>query len=168
MVIEAGKRLRSEVLKVCHHGSADVTDEFLDAVNPAAFVISSGDEEGHVHPRPDLLGRLGRKGRGDAPVLLSTELQRSGRAREDAKLVEKLKKDIVKQSQAPTDDRQVEIDEAIKTLSRSNVDVDGAIYVKTDGDRMIAAFKKESGSDTDKWFYFEYRMDNGELKLAPR
>jgi beta-lactamase superfamily II metal-dependent hydrolase len=168
MVIEAGKRLRSEVLKVCHHGSADVTDEFLDAVNPAAFVISSGDEEGHVHPRPDLLGRLGRKGRGDAPVLLSTELQRSGRAREDAKLVEKLKKDIVKQSQAPTDDRQVEIDEAIKTLSRSNVDVDGAIYVKTDGDRMIAAFKKESGSDTDKWFYFEYLMDNDELKLAPR
>jgi len=33
---------------------------------------------------------------------------------------------------------------------------------------MIAAFKKESGSDTDKWFYFEYLMDNDELKLAPR
>ena len=33
---------------------------------------------------------------------------------------------------------------------------------------MIAAFKKESGSDKEKWFYFEYLMDGGELKLVPR
>lgn len=168
MVEEARKRLCAEVLKVCHHGSADVTDEFLEAVDPTAFVISSGDEEGHVHPRPDLLGRLGRKGRGDAPVLLSTELQRSSRAREDTELIDKLKKDIVEQVRNPSPDLQVKIDEAIKTLSRSNVDVDGAIYVKTDGQRLIAAFKKESKSATDKWFYFQYRLTNGELELVPR
>jgi len=57
------------------------------AVNPACFVISFGDQEGHVHPRPDLLGRLGRFGRGESPVLLSTELQRSTREREDQELV---------------------------------------------------------------------------------
>ena len=34
---------------IAMRGSSDVTDEFLEAVNPAAFVISSGDEEGHVH-----------------------------------------------------------------------------------------------------------------------
>jgi hypothetical protein len=168
MMAAARPVFRSEVLKVCHHGSADVTDEFLEAVEPAAFVISSGDEEGHVHPRPDLLGRLGRKGRGTSPVLLSTELQRSTRAREDERLVSQLKRDIAAQVAGATTAREKKIDDAIKALSRSNVDVDGAIYVKTDGQRLIAAFKKESRSDTDKWFYFEYRVADGKLLLEPR
>ena len=168
MIDAVRPRFRSEVLKVCHHGSSDVTDEFLEAVDPAAFVISSGDQEGHVHPRPDLLGRLGRKGRGDSPVLLSTELQRSTRAREDERLSKQLKTDIADQIAGPTPERQTSINEIIKSLSRSNVDVDGAIYVKTDGQRLIAAFKKETASETDKWFYFEYRMTGGELVLVRR
>lgn len=144
------------------------TDEFLEAVNPAAFVISSGDAEGHVHPRPDLLGRLGRKGRGNSPVLLSTELQRSVRDREDMALVDKLKADIDLQVAGPTPARKKAIDEAIRILSHSNVEVDGAIYLKTDGSRLITAFKKEDKSDKDKWFYFEYRIIDGELVLVPR
>ena len=168
MLAKVRPRFRSEVLKVCHHGSADVTDEFLEAVEPAAFVISSGDREGHVHPRPDLLGRLGRKGRGQSPVLLSTELQRSTRDREDQRLVEQLKGDIAAQIGTQTEARQKRIDAAIKSLSRSNVDVDGAIYVKTDGQRLVAAFKKESASETDKWFYFQYRVADGKLLLVPR
>ena len=168
MLAKVRPRFRSEVLKVCHHGSADVTDEFLEAVEPAAFVISSGDQEGHVHPRPDLLGRLGRKGRGESPVLLSTELQRSTRDREDQRLVGQLKSDIAAQIGTQTEARRKRIDAAIKSLSRSNVDVDGAIYVKTDGLRLIAAFKKESASETDKWFYFEYRLADGKLLLVPR
>ncbi len=168
MIVKARERFRSDVMKVCHHGSSDVTDEFLEAVDPAAFVISSGDEEGHVHPRPDLLGRLGRKGRGASPVLLSTELQRSTRAREDARLVERLKRDISAEVAAPTEERRKRIDAAIDLLGGSNVDVDGAIYLKTDGHRLIAAFKKETGSATDKWFYFEYRIVDGELLLVPR
>ncbi|QGW83408.1 hypothetical protein [Variovorax paradoxus] len=71
-------------MKSCHHGSEKVTDAFLDAVNPAAFIISSGDEEGHIHPRPDLLGR------GGLPVILSTELQRSSRAMENKNSVDAL------------------------------------------------------------------------------
>jgi hypothetical protein len=168
MMAQVRPRFRAEVLKVCHHGSADVTDEFLEAVDPAAFVISSGDQEGHVHPRPDLLGRLGRKGRGQAPVLLSTELQRSTRAREDEILVAQLTRDIEDQIVTQTEARKQRIADAIKTLSRSNVDVDGAIYLKTDGDRLITAFKKESRSDTKKWFYFEYRIADGKLLLVPR
>jgi beta-lactamase superfamily II metal-dependent hydrolase len=168
MMAQVRSRFRAEVLKVCHHGSADVTDEFLEAVDPAAFVISSGDQEGHVHPRPDLLGRLGRKGRGQAPVLLSTELQRSTRAREDEILVAQLTRDIEDQIAVQTEARKQRIADAIKTLSRSNVDVDGAIYLKTDGDRLITAFKKESRSDTKKWFYFEYRIADGKLLLVPR
>ena len=41
-------------------------------------------------------------------------------------------------------------------ITATNVDVYGSIYVKTDGQKLIAAFKKESGSHTDKWFYFQY------------
>lgn len=163
MVAAAKPFFRAEIMKVCHHGSSDVTDEFLEAVNPAAFVISSGDEEGHVHPRPDLLGRLGKKGRGSSPVLLSTELQRSTRDREDVKRVAKLTKAVKQLRQAPSDVGQDEIIKEIETLGGSNVDVDGAIYVKTDGDRLIAAFKKETGSATDKWFWFSYLVRDGKL-----
>ena len=44
--------------------------------------------------------------------------------------------------------------------------VDGAIYVKTDGLRLIAAFRTETGSEKKKWFYFAYEMRDGELVLA--
>ncbi|MBL0925463.1 MAG: hypothetical protein IBJ12_13500 [Sphingomonadaceae bacterium] len=163
MIEVARNFFRAEVMKVCHHGAADVTDEFLLAVNPAAFVISSGDAEGHVHPRPDLLGRLGRAGRGASPVLLSTELQRSTREKEDARLVARLTTAIEGLTGAPTEAAKKKMLDDVKSLGRSNVDVDGAIYVKTDGERLIAAFKKEDKSDTDKWFYFEYEVVNGRL-----
>ncbi|MGB3799539.1 MAG: hypothetical protein WA952_06955 [Lewinella sp.] len=167
MLTEAKKWFRAEVLKVCHHGSDKVTDEFLRSVYPACFVVSSGDEEGHVHPRPDLLGRLGKAGRGDAPVILSTELQRSTRELEDQRLVDGLNKEI--DALAGGDDGAgllASIRERIETLARTNVDVYGAIYLKTDGDRLITAFKLESDSDKKKWFYYEYVIDEaGELTL---
>ncbi len=166
MIAAAMPYFRAEIMKVCHHGATDVTDEFLEAVNPAAFVISSGDQEGHVHPRPDLLGRLGKAGRGASPVLLSTELQRSTREREDARLVKAIQKAVVQQGKTPTPEREKAILDDIATLGRSNVDVDGAIYVKTDGDRLIAAFKKETGSATDKWFYFQYVLRAGKLIMT--
>jgi hypothetical protein len=155
------------VFKVCHHGSEKVTNAFLEAVNPACFVISSGDQEGHVHPRPDLLGRLGRFGRGESPVLLSTELQRSTREREDQKLVKKLLKNIDQLAENPSDDLKKVVSDGIRELAKTNVDVYGAIYLKTDGERLITAFKIEVKSDLEKWFYFEYALDeSGELKLV--
>jgi hypothetical protein len=45
----------------------------------------------------------------------------------------------------------------------------GAIYLKTDGERLIAAFKIEAGSPTKKRFYFEYELDaTGQLSLVRR
>ena len=163
-IAEARQTFKSDVLKVCHHGAADVTDEFLSAVNPAAFVISSGDQEGHVHPRPDLLGRLGRNGRGFSPVLLSTELQRSTREREDEDLAIELQDLVAKQVQGPaTAPRTVRIANLIRELARTNVEVDGAIYLKTDGERLITAFRNEVNSEKEKWFYFRYKIENGML-----
>jgi beta-lactamase superfamily II metal-dependent hydrolase len=166
MIEDAKLVFGSDVMKVCHHGASDVTDEFMQAVNPACFVISSGDSEGHVHPRPDLLGRLGKFGRGECPVILSTELQRSTREKEDAKLIKRVNSRIEKLTKKPSDSWKDKIKEDIKKLSKTNVDVYGSIYVKTDGDRMIAAFKNESNSKTKKWFYFEYKFDsNGVLRM---
>lgn len=166
MIEEAKERFGAEIMKVCHHGSEKVTDAFMAAVNPACFVISSGDQEGHVHPRPDLLGRLGRFGRGESPVLLSTELQRSTREREDQKLVEQLQKDIERLASSPSDELKEAIRSNIRELSKTNVDVYGSIYVKTDGERLITAFKIEASSELKKWFYFEYVIKtSGELEL---
>lgn len=173
MVESATTRLASDVVKVCHHGSADVTDEFIQAVRPAAFIISSGDNETHVHPRPDLLGRLGKNGRGFAPLILSTELQRSVRDKQDQSLKERIAREAKKLA-FPSGDRLASeaarqkalevIDAAAASLSRSNVAVYGSIYVKTDGERLITAFRIEAASELKRWFYYEYRLTpNGTL-----
>lgn len=169
MIEEAQKWFRSDVMKVCHHGSEKVTNEFIRGVDPACFIISSGDEEGHVHPRPDLIGRLGKLGRGTSPVILSTELQRSTREREDQKVIDRLKKNT-KKIRSVEDENLEEhtksVDVDIDRLGRINVSVYGTIYVKTDGERLIAAFKNEADSEIKKWFYFEYFLnDEGELEL---
>lgn len=165
MVLSARAVFGADVMKSCHHGSDKVTDAFLEAVQPAAFVISSGDEEGHVHPRPDLLGRLGQFGRGGAPVILSTELQRSTRAMEDGKSIDKLLADLDRLAsgsagQALLDD----VKARVRQLGRSNVEVYGAIYLKTDGRRLITAFRVEAKSELEKWFHFRYVFNaQGEL-----
>lgn len=69
--------LQAEVLKVPHHGSADFSAAFLEAVAPVVSVVSSGDESTrteYIHPRAVLLGSLGRWSRTTQPALFSTEL----------------------------------------------------------------------------------------------
>lgn len=167
MINAASNSFAAEVMKVCHHGSEKVTDAFLEAVHPVAFVISSGDSEGHVHPRPDLLGRLGKKGRTRAPVILSTELQRSTREKEDKKLIDRMIRRIEGLEKAPTDFIKSKFKEEIELLGRSNVTVYGTIYLKTDGDTLITAFRIETGGDKKKWFIFQYEFDeNQQLKLV--
>ncbi|QDT97336.1 ComEC family competence protein [Gimesia aquarii] len=166
MIKLASKKFRADIMKVCHHGSEKVTDAFLETVFPAAFVISSGDSEGHVHPRPDLLGRLGKKGRSKAPVILSTELQRSTREKEDKKLVDRLLKRIADLDAVPSESVKDKFEKDINLLGRSNVTVYGTIYLKTDGNTLITAFRIETGSETKKWFTFHYELDDeGELNL---
>ena len=166
MIAKAAEWFRSDIMKVCHHGSEKVTDAFIETVFPAAFVISSGDEEGHVHPRPDLLGRLGKLGRSATPVILSTELQRSTRDLEDEKMVRALSERVMQLHDSPTEKRRDRILDDIWALGRSNVTVYGTIYLKTDGERLVTAFRIETGSEKKKWFTFEYKFgDNGELEL---
>ena len=69
--------LRSEVFKVPHHGSADFSGAFLQAVAPVVSVVSSGDESArkeYIHPRSTLMGALGRYSRVEEPLIFVTEL----------------------------------------------------------------------------------------------
>ena len=100
-------------------------------------------------------------------MLLSTELQRSTREREDEELAIGLGDLVAKQVQGPaTDARTVRIADLIRELARTNVEVDGAIHLKTDGERLITAFRNEVNSEKEKWFYFRYTLEHG--MLIPR
>lgn len=115
------KKFEAHVAKSCHHGSHDITNEFLRTVNPIATVISSGDEESFCHPRPETLGAIGRFSRGERPLIYSTELARS--SPEYIEIVkEKIKSDKIKQR---------------------IVSVYGMITLRTDGEKAIIAQKLE-------------------------
>ncbi|MGB7070198.1 MAG: MBL fold metallo-hydrolase [Pyrinomonadaceae bacterium] len=75
-----------DVAKACHHGSEDVSFKFLQALQPAATIISSGDSNGHDHPRPSTVGASAVTGfleidsvtdRLISPLIYSTEIARS-------------------------------------------------------------------------------------------
>jgi hypothetical protein len=58
------------------------------------------------------------------------------------------------------------LEAGVRRLGRTNVECYGAIYVKTDGERLIAAFRIEEDSPLERWFYFEYALRDGELILV--
>lgn len=72
-----GNPFEVDVAKSCHHGSSDFTVAFMDKVNPFATIISSGDNEGHAHPRADAIGCAGKYSKSIRPLVYSTELARS-------------------------------------------------------------------------------------------
>ncbi|MCX6559306.1 MAG: DNA internalization-related competence protein ComEC/Rec2 [Candidatus Aminicenantes bacterium] len=71
-LVRTGKSLRSDVLKVPHHGSrTSSSEEFLAAVSPRLAVVTAGRGNRYGLPHPDALGRLGRTG----ARLLRTDFQ---------------------------------------------------------------------------------------------
>jgi competence protein ComEC len=55
--------LKSDVLKVGHHGSkTSTTEPFLDAVHPAFALISAGQDNMYGYPAPPVLERLRSRG----------------------------------------------------------------------------------------------------------
>ena len=70
-------KIKSEILKVPHHGSADFSNSFFEAVKPVVSVVSSGDEsemKEYIHPRATLMGALGKHSRIERPLIFVTEL----------------------------------------------------------------------------------------------
>ena len=72
-MLESGAVLESDVLKVPHHGSdSSSTGAFLDAVSPAAAVISVGEGNRFGHPSADVVGRL-REFVGEGGLYMTSE-----------------------------------------------------------------------------------------------
>ena len=161
----AGERLELEcdVAKGCHHGSDDISYDFLQAMRPAATVISSGDNEGHDHPRPSVIAASATTGflelkDGDlvTPLVYCTELGRSVDLGFPKKFEEKDTggTTINSVSGQALDRSTLEITKAKKKkveLGEAMV-VGGLIYglvnVRTDGDTILCATLDESKS---KW-----------------
>ncbi|MFZ5364084.1 MAG: ComEC/Rec2 family competence protein [Patescibacteria group bacterium] len=62
-MIASGFDLKSDVLKIGHHGSRNATSEnFLETVNPKFAVISVGENNSFGHPNPTIINRLERVG----------------------------------------------------------------------------------------------------------
>ena len=169
-VPKAKDSLGADFLKCCHHGSADVTDEFLEAVEPFGFVVSSGDEESHVHPRPEVLGLLGKKGRGERPLVLCTEILRStppskSLSEEDARKHEELMDAVgaATTKQAGSAARKALSDFWNRRFARL-VGVYGAINVRTDGQRLFVGFRKEKPGNGSPWQLYEYALEEGEWR----
>ena len=156
-LVQAGRRVFGcDVAKACHHGSADLFLPFLKAVNPLATVVSSGDDEPHAHPRADALGAIGRCGRGERPLIFSTELSRS--AKEAIKQPSVLRKDLAALAAAiaaagtpaKRQQAQARFDKALLKLERS-IAVYGAINLRTDGEKVVMAYKVERSTPTKGW-----------------
>ncbi|MNK78490.1 hypothetical protein D3C87_981240 [compost metagenome] len=130
-ILQARTIFQTDIAKSCHHGSSDFTSEFMDALNPIATIISSGDEEPHCHPRPDTLGTIGKYSRGSRSLIFSTELSRS--------TPEFLQRSKNKNSAATPIDKE------------RLVTVYGMINVRTDGERIIIAQKLEAPSNRGSW-----------------
>ncbi|MGH7570639.1 MAG: ComEC/Rec2 family competence protein [Gemmatimonadota bacterium] len=173
LAIESRKRFRADVAKACHHGSADFTSRFLEGIDAIATVVSSGDEESHCHPRPDALGALGRRGRGERPLIFSTELARSSRETiETPQAIKDKVSELLELRDQATDEAmkktlREKIQAALSRVERS-VAVYGAINLRTDGDKALIAQKLERPRPNgEKWDYHLLEADeSGELRYV--
>jgi len=66
--------VNAHIFKAPHHGSHKFSPALFEAVHPMITVVSSGEIPDHGHPRANFLGVIGRHGRGDEPLLFSTEI----------------------------------------------------------------------------------------------
>jgi beta-lactamase superfamily II metal-dependent hydrolase len=170
-LMRAGRRVFGcDIAKACHHGSAEVFLPFMKAVNPVATIVSSGDEEPHAHPRADALGAIGRWGRGERPLIFSTELSRS--SKESIKQPYLLRKKLAELAAAivtatdteKRDKAQLKFEQALAELDRS-IATYGAINLRTDGTKVVLAYKLEERSKTEEWdiYTLEPQGNNGPL-----
>lgn len=163
LVSEANKYFGADVAKACHHGSGDFSTTFLRAVNAAATIVSSGDDEPHCHPRPNTLGALGKYGRGEFPLIFSTEMARSAKEKikwpsEIKKEIEYLQNELLKLASEIDSEKKAKKELQLEKKKKDlffkigrTVEVYGMINVRTDGKKILIAQKLEQVSDRGLW-----------------
>lgn len=151
-----------DVVKACHHGSDDVSYKFLQAMRPAVTVISSGDNEGHDHPRPGIVAASATTGyltlEDDhivSPLIYSTELARSYKFSKTATLAIaqgssatlEVKGKALAGAKVTFPKKSGQEKAGWKTLDRALV-LSGLVYglvnVRTDGEKILCATMNES------------------------
>lgn len=177
--IAFGEKVRNvfqvDFAKACHHGSADFSRAFLNAVNPLATIISSGDDEPHSHPRADALGTIGKYSRGIRPLIFSTELARSApEAIKHPTALRKVVDELLAAAQAVDSPAAKEklakrADEFKAGLNRS-VATYGAINLRTDGKCVVVAQKIEQRRDAKQaWDIYRFEPgDDGRLSYVSK
>jgi hypothetical protein len=152
-----------DVTKACHHGSDEVSYEFLSTLRPAVTVISSGDNEGHDHPRPGIVAASATTGYQEisadrliTPLVYSTELACSIQLGTPVRLTvdEKADKMILEGEQlckATIDATVMKVGDLKPTTKTRNLGntyiVAGLVYslvnVRTDGKKILCATLNE-------------------------
>lgn len=151
-----------DVAKACHHGSDDVSYKFLQAMRPAVTVISSGDNEGHDHPRPGIVAASATTGylafQDDqvvSPLIYSTELARSHKFSKAAMLevaqtnsaALEVKGKALAGAKVTFPKKAGQAKAAWKTLDKAFL-LSGLVYglvnVRTDGETILCATMNES------------------------
>lgn len=165
------QELAADVVKSCHHGSDDCSYNFLQHVQAAATIISSGDDETHSHPRPNIVGASGatgfRKIADDkllTPLIYSTEISRSlklgdpyevkydqhsvGGSTFDIRLTDEAKTKILYKQTVSGGLRPASKSTSMSRLRVVDRLVYGLVNVRTDGTKILCATLNEGKS---KW-----------------
>jgi hypothetical protein len=168
----AHDELAADIVKACHHGSGDFSDQFMEAIAPVATAVSSGDEEGYAHPRADALGAIGRTSRGMRPLIFSTELGRSSAEFHERPAAIRAEFETAVHALEATVDpsarerARARVLEIGSRLERA-VAVYGAIQIRTDGRRAVVAQKIEQPiSPGRKWDAYALQPVNGTLNYV--
>ncbi|NPV57836.1 MAG: MBL fold metallo-hydrolase [Anaerolineae bacterium] len=155
---------RVNVVKACHHGSADFSPEFLQAMNPEVTIVSSGDNENYAHPQPVLLGASAYYGRetfstsGDKgpPLLFSTELARSVQLAFPSELqLNEFNDDSDEWRDHPPNHARVKPGTSksyFRRLDLTSMAADlvyGLVNIRTNGQEILCATMEETGNDFD-------------------
>lgn len=145
--------LRAEVFKVPHHGSADFSGAFIQAVSPVVSVISSGDEskrKEYVHPRATIMGTLGKYSRVEEPLIFCTELVAF------FELVGTMERTVKpKKGEDPLSNR-------FTAFERASF---GIVKIRTDGERLLVY---TNSGKKDMWEAYAYTIDDyGKPSPAP-
>ena len=146
-----------DIAKSCHHGSPDFSELFIQSLDAAVTVVSSGDDESYCHPRPETLGAIGKYSRGQRPLIFSTELSRSApeRIKYPYVLRQELKglQKAIDSAATPAqkEKAQQKFDKGLEKIERS-VAIYGMISLRTDGEKVVMAHRLEkTRSASSKW-----------------
>lgn len=144
-ILRVGYNLKSDVLKVGHHGSSSsTTPAFLKAVSPKYAVISVGKDNKYGHPHPETLAKLAEAG----VQVFRTDLQGTIVVISDGKTITFNKKASPVKERAPDDSHAAETSSSV--APPASVSTSGGVRIETiDLKGEVVTIKNTSGVAVD-------------------